>query len=128
MKRSKTHAGLDDLTIVHFNDGVAFVRCTVEGKLCNVHYSLAQYLAGDDKPNYPMPAIPLAFKTVDFFTETNEPWLAGLAWLEDNNGVEVCYWDFKFDRAMDWQELTSTYKWGEYMHAQSIDWAAINKD
>jgi len=56
MKRSKTHAGLDDLTIVHFNDGVAFVRCTVEGRLCNVHYSLAAYLAGDDKPNYPVPA------------------------------------------------------------------------
>lgn len=48
-----------DVTVIYDQLGVAFVRATIEGRLCNVHYRAANYISGERPPNYPMPAIPI---------------------------------------------------------------------
>jgi hypothetical protein len=48
-----------ETTIVLRDGKPIFVRAKIEGRLCNIDYKSANYLVGQDAPNYPVPALPL---------------------------------------------------------------------
>lgn len=44
-----------EVTLIHTRNGLEFIRATIEGRLCNVHYAAAAYMAGEREPHYPVP-------------------------------------------------------------------------
>lgn len=46
-----------EITLIYMQGELRFVRANIEGRLCNVHYEAAAYLAGERPPHYPAPAI-----------------------------------------------------------------------
>lgn len=44
-----------EVTIIHNREGIEYIRATIEGRLCNLAFKDASYIAGGLPPRYPLP-------------------------------------------------------------------------